>query len=427
MYKLIKQYPGSPELGTIAKLAGIGSIEFTTPRGRTYTESSSARNLFNEVIKNQPVFWDEVIEKDYEILSFSQDSGITDIWTKFYPDSWGRNVNGQCATIPYTTEEILSNKLYAIHSVKRLSDGEVFTIGDNTKDGYISEIQITDKFTGGVAFSIGPKMKISLWSIEKGVQKDYEILSYIKKGSKTCTTTKRRGGDKHDEFWNIHSVKRILDGEIFTVGDQFNAGNGIRTIESFKIEDSGDLIITHEYGVISNDKKSGTFHLAKKVPVNDTVLFTTNDGVDIYLYDTIYIVYKDRKDITHFPVYGWRPTMSPDAFCFSTKKLAKEFIKKHTILFTADDGIEIFHGDAVYYVYGDYSYGDIPYVQPHNETPEQVNAKKFASLIAAKNYVVENKPALSVKEFWYITYMQTSDFNKNTYMENLVKERLNLK
>ena len=66
-YKLIKEYPGSPELGIIAE--------------ERY------------VMKDQPEYWEEVVEKDYEILI--------------------------SRVVP---QEILS--------VKRLSDGEVFTIGD---------------------------------------------------------------------------------------------------------------------------------------------------------------------------------------------------------------------------------------------------------------------------------------------------------
>jgi len=38
---------------------------------------------------------------------------------------------------------------------------------------------------------------------EQVVEKDYEILSYIKKGSISCTTTRRRGGERHEEFWEI--------------------------------------------------------------------------------------------------------------------------------------------------------------------------------------------------------------------------------
>lgn len=126
-YKLTKTYPGSPFLGKVLE-PKVGKEENNT------NNFYWGGNWFNP--NDFPEFWEEEVEKDYEILSFKQDSGIKDLWT-FFTSGWGRNVNGQCATNPYTTEEILSNKLYTIHSVKRLSDGEVFTVGDNiTSDCY---------------------------------------------------------------------------------------------------------------------------------------------------------------------------------------------------------------------------------------------------------------------------------------------------
>lgn len=67
--------------------------------------------------------------KEYEILSFKQNTGISDLWTEFNC-GWCRNNNGKPITNPYEFDEIISNKLYKIHSVKRLRDGEIFTIGD---------------------------------------------------------------------------------------------------------------------------------------------------------------------------------------------------------------------------------------------------------------------------------------------------------
>lgn len=44
-------------------------------------------------------------------------------------------------------------KNYAIHSVKRLSDGEVFSVGDSLDwMGKIESIEIDDRFNGGIAF-----------------------------------------------------------------------------------------------------------------------------------------------------------------------------------------------------------------------------------------------------------------------------------
>ena len=45
-YILKKEYPGSPKLGNIID------------------------NLENDWIENYPEFWEEVVEKDYEILSY---------------------------------------------------------------------------------------------------------------------------------------------------------------------------------------------------------------------------------------------------------------------------------------------------------------------------------------------------------------------
>ena len=68
-YKLIKEYPGSPKVGDIVK--GYG------------------RDSWSE-------YWEEVVEKDYQILKSCPIEGT-------------------------------------IYSVKRLSDGEVFTVGDKIK------------------------------------------------------------------------------------------------------------------------------------------------------------------------------------------------------------------------------------------------------------------------------------------------------
>jgi len=101
-YKLIKTYPGSPELNFVAiqeERNGYysGEIEWGSPK---------------EDIENQSEFWEEVIEKDYEILCIKHKKNKC-----FYRDSIDlRNLN-----------------VYDIHSVKRLSDGEVFTVGDRIK------------------------------------------------------------------------------------------------------------------------------------------------------------------------------------------------------------------------------------------------------------------------------------------------------
>ena len=93
-YKLIRTYPGSLKLNTIIEIH---------PEQET--------GYYSENIQ----FWQEVIEKDYEILATVGDN-----------DSLKQT----------------------IYSVKRLSDGEIFTIGDTVKcedcKGKITLLEIYD-------------------------------------------------------------------------------------------------------------------------------------------------------------------------------------------------------------------------------------------------------------------------------------------
>ena len=97
-YILKKEYPGSPKLGNIID------------------------NLENDWIENYPEFWKLVVEKDYEILSLIEDKFI-------YPcDKYGEDFINQ-----------LFNTLgVSIYSVKRLSDSEIFTIGDKVFTEYVN-------------------------------------------------------------------------------------------------------------------------------------------------------------------------------------------------------------------------------------------------------------------------------------------------
>ena len=385
-YKIIKSFPGSSSLGTTFNTGGFAGDA-----------------------SKYPEFFEEVIEKDYEILSFTQDSGISDLWVEF-EIGWCRSYNGKPITVPYTIEEILSNKLFSIASVKRLSDGEVFTLGDTIKThkfGYINTldsiriinennslktgiwfnyeggsqhfsntIKVIKKdyevyqvlyatevrtlndglyriFTDGVGFDLdyilknggkiqsvkrlsdGEKFSINdminigkdhqimirtISSINIDINGNlsintgsgtltnnklvgifnrikrvpfYEVMSYVHKGRPNCITTKKRGGQRHDEFWNIHSIKRLSDGEIFTIGDQVQftelcSGKilGIKTTE----KNSGRLCFSND-----NPTIGGWFNVndIKKIKIKP-VLYRTEDGVEIREKDVYHYIFNGK-------------------------------------------------------------------------------------------------------------------------------------
>lgn len=122
VYKLVKEYPGSPKLGAEACYI---------PNNNWY--GIPGQQIFApEVIENNPEFWEKVVEKDYEILSY-------------YGGKPGHSIykltNCKQGFTPYhkylgiihdkfTTSYMDNSNDWFIHSVKRLSDGEIFTIGD---------------------------------------------------------------------------------------------------------------------------------------------------------------------------------------------------------------------------------------------------------------------------------------------------------
>lgn len=119
-FKLIKEYPDSPKLGTIIE--------------RGY--SPNKYSMF-------PEFWEE-IKEEYKIKTFyvKNIGGKGDlhvdldyIWTETHTNSglWWRNGK----TSAYTTEEILNSEKYGIHSVEKLSTKETFEMNEQVIYGGI--------------------------------------------------------------------------------------------------------------------------------------------------------------------------------------------------------------------------------------------------------------------------------------------------
>jgi hypothetical protein len=373
-YKLIKQYPGSVELGTII------SRKCTTDiwKGTTYYET-------------YPEFWQEVIEKDYEILI--------------------------SRVVP---QEILS--------VKRLSDGEIFTVGDRAKSinskgkHTVTQLRIRQKCTGwdgkgGYNYDGIDRIWI-VWedncggnwleSTEKVIEKDYEILSQVTKYNPL--------DDYKASGTKIHSVKRLSDGEIFTVGDLITGRShtDARAIEEIKIRYDGSIGL---------EQKHGSTELIYATKAKNPI-FLTHDGKDIFEGDKVWWV---RKDSSYYDslisVPGMKFYSNLNAY-FLTEEAALNYINKNKVLFTTEDGVDIKEGDICYFVDTDFS---VSMMKAHQGAGQYSERKYFSTFENAENYVILNSKSLSIKDFWEITCMSTSNFNKSTYMRDLVKKALGIK
>ncbi len=107
-YKLIKELPfeNSPKIGYISKSHILREDSVHYYNGNWFYPDK------------YPEFWQEVVEKDYEILEIKGKYG----YISSYIEKLDHNLKDQ-----------------TIFKVKRLSDGEIFTVGDKTSGGTIKE------------------------------------------------------------------------------------------------------------------------------------------------------------------------------------------------------------------------------------------------------------------------------------------------
>lgn len=156
-YRLIREYPGSPKLGTIAEKFGNDSIKFSNG----VMLSSAIIGYFDKIITNNPKYWEEIVEKDYEILEYRNNSILKKI----------KNYKDYIKLINY------SKQFWHIYKVKRLSDGKIFTVGDkvlllgyNTPNT-IKDFSLTDNilYVNGVRLSSVKIYKKPLFTTEDGV------------------------------------------------------------------------------------------------------------------------------------------------------------------------------------------------------------------------------------------------------------------
>jgi len=166
--------------------------------------------------------------------------------------------------------------------------------------------------------------------------------------------------------FGIHSVKRLSDGEIFTIGDELKEG----TILKFYLSDYNDGIYLDAKKVSGNNIHSYIGLPSDKWEKSNKVLFTTEDGFDIYEMDHVYSV-------------EYKPFLIPTIMKLTASKKTKELFERRLF---------------------------------------------FSSYKAAENYVICNKPCLSFNDVWNISNNKSSD---NHYviidkrkLKELVKSKL---
>jgi hypothetical protein len=228
--------------------------------------------------------------------------------------------------------------------------------------------------SSGFCVELGVEPSSQFW--EEVIEKNYEILSF-KLGARIDTLRENglygisTGHDKHKTGiysvnsyinWDIQSVKRLSDGEIFTIGD-----------------------VCCPNGYIDNDHPITKFELI----LNNTRLRVNSKNWYLGIND---------------------------------------IIKSKPILFTTEDGVDRIKGDEIHFVDCYFKYQG-KYIACENTLKLFPNRRIFSTKEAAENYIICNKPCLSLNDVASI-YPGVNKNHSNTpshqaeRLKELVKSKL---
>lgn len=240
---------------------------------------------------------------------------------------------------------------------------------------------------------------------EEVVDKEYEILSFIlrdiiyyvdyKAFANLCSNPKYSSNFslnfalKND--YNIHSVKRLSDGEVFTLGDKVQYRNedtmhGIIT----NFEEIGNEMIVF-YG--NQTSKLSNVKLVK------TPLYISTDGYEMYEDDIYYVPQRNLTGFYSLPMQFKVSVSSKfedtNVKRFAKKENAEEFIRKENS-YTTVEGNRIREGQ-VFYIYNDVKFKCEETSYGHFKN-EKYNGKRFKTKEEVEQIILMNKPCLSLND-----------------------------
>lgn len=364
-YKLIKTYPGSPQLGYIStegvddgiidpqKFPEFWEEIFEIPE---YVKCIKIVGycIIGKIYKTRPRLLTN-FEWKYEESTCTQPDIISNI-----NDGWdyGGNINHIMQYFTVSTKEEYDAQFVDYKILSFYGQNNIFTLRDNGE--YITNT-------------------ISNWN---GDGKMYRKGFYLGKND-----------------FEIHSVKRLSDGEIFTVGDKVQWNWYTADVSYFTI---AKIYLYNDIFFFDTVEKSAQkFHFYKSLKKYKKSLFTTEDNVPIYEGDEYWIVNK----------YNWALweghtdmlyTYAENHIKFSTKQAAEEYVAKNTVLFVTEDGKEIKHGDCFYVIKSDFTddavYSHIAGLSINKEQAYKNGWLYFSTKEKAEEYIDLNKPKYSINQ-----------------------------
>jgi hypothetical protein len=310
---------------------------------------------------------------------------------------------------------------------KDWEEGMIVGVGDSTNsyspchskysDYYVPEKEIKDT---------------KYW--EQAIEDDYEILSILGGVTQSFYILDKETGlyvnkAEYAKFTisellrqdcTIHSVKRLSDSEIFTVGDKVQLIPGDwkdqNTILS-KIEIKDNVVV---FEITQEKYKSKYSQGIQDWRKTKKPLFTTEDGVNIFEDDKCWVVSKNNYLLVEYRINNldifYRPR---DNWYFSTKEAAEKYIRKNKPLFRTEDSVDIYEGDSFYFVTKSFL------IERITATKLKQSDKTFSTREAAEEYILENKPCLSINDVMSVDYNPVETLTSSSEkLKKIVRSRL---
>jgi len=202
----------------------------------------------------------------------------------------------------------------------------------------------------------------------------------------------------------ISKVKRIVDNQVFTVGDKIDriaTINGCyknNAIKGFSISNRDELIVSLGKQIDDTYYGSKGCNLSIISHSKEEKILTTEDGVDMYDFQDVYFIVENWATINNYNVYYTAVTKSSSTtnnLYFSTKEKAQEYIKINKPLFKTEDGVNMFKGQKCWILDKVHNYDYYSFILDNTH----ISGKNmFSTKEKVEDYVLHNKPCLSLND-----------------------------
>lgn len=280
-------------------------------------------------------------------------------------------------------------------------------------------------------------------------KKEYEILSFINPHIISDIINYNIINNKYSSAWlialeynyPIHSVKRLSDNEVFSIGDfmtykgqsigSWDGGKGC-PINKFSIKENEIYVNSHYNGCeksindwIKVKQPTNVFNHEK---INEQLIEIEKCQKSPYYFATTYLTVNGKPFKTHLSEESFNKYIADKEGWIKSFQTVKTQSQQPTKLplFKSENGKDIFEGDDEFDV-NLHGFDITECMAIKINDPIWFNNNKiFSTRKAAETFVIENKPCLSCKEVSDIFYAGSSYADIIRRTKELAKQKLNI-